>query len=201
VLTVCLATRNGGPYLDVQEDMIRNIDTGQDYNADGEPDGDFDANLDGFPGQDIRAATNYVFGGSAIFELIDYWGNPLVYIQNRDYLDFDGWNDNTTPADPSDDYWEDPLAEPNPEYMLYADAEGNLMRLYARDGTGLATQNFPKLNGFQLFSIGADGVENLSYSYADDLYYVIPPWRERRVDSSNERTWQFPQNFLTNWEE
>jgi len=148
VLTYCLATRNGGPYLQPSADQLGNTDGDHD-----------DADLDGDGTNDVRQATNPYFGGNQVFELVDYWGNPLVYFHNRDYAAHDGWTDANL--------WADRLVEA----VTYADSEGQTYPCYARwddrvrpDGTSygpgerppLPTQNYPNLDGFQLYSWGYD---------------------------------------------
>lgn len=119
VFLACLATRNGGPYLEVDAAQIGNTD------------GDMD-NGDTTNGYNIADATNWYFGSKDIFELVDYWGNPLVYVHNRDYY--------SASAD-----------------TPYVSAQGAVKYCYPRSAAGTATGNYPNLTGFQLYSWGVDG--------------------------------------------
>ncbi len=225
VLMACLSTQTGGPYLDPPADMLRNVDR---VDGGGNLQGDHDGYDSAEPLRPVETATNTYFGRSIdvdedddvdaipLFELVDYWGNPLVYIHSRSYRDNDGFHEED-PTTTDDDWYENADGEYDPldidpdeaEYVQYAAADGTRMLLYARDPTGMTTANYPKLNSFQLFSIGADGVENLSYGKTDhpdwpsdySVYYMMAPWDEREINPADERTWQNPNNFLTNWEE
>jgi len=138
VLTACLATQKGGPYLEPGADQTGNTD------------GDTD---DGT----IAGALNWHFAGNEIFELVDYWGNPLVYIHNRDYAAHDGWIEGPAGA------FEDPTGPGASEYLLYVDADGNTVPCYGRwdnrtgrTGDAPIRRNYPNRSGFQLYSWGPD---------------------------------------------
>jgi hypothetical protein len=171
-----VASRQGGPYLEPSADSLRNVD-GPDDSVDAPDanealDGDFERNADdddedgNFPGDpddtnDVFEATNYYFGTTAMFELVDWWGNPLVYFHNRDYAAHDGFTGVYSGAEP---VYEDPLDIPpdnlplydGPEFVLYANAEGEQLPCYARSFLHTTTANFPNLNSFQIYSWGAD---------------------------------------------
>ncbi len=152
VLVACLATNTGGPYLELGPRQLGNTD------------GDTD---DG----SIGSALNWYFGGNELFELVDYWGNPLVYIHNRNYANVDGWRDDWAPA-----IFEDPTVAGAAEFMLYVDVDGNTVPCYGRwddhlkwdplvsawvpwpsgEYPILRTMNYPNLSAFQLYSWGPD---------------------------------------------
>ncbi|KPK66076.1 MAG: hypothetical protein AMK73_01120 [Planctomycetes bacterium SM23_32] len=156
VFLACVASQQGA-YMEPPDDMLRDVD-GQDA---GDPEGDFDADVDGdYDPYDVYAATNWLFGGdgSPVFELVDWWGNPLVYFHNRDYADHDGWDQS------AGEYYEP--TDPD-EQVEYADEQGALYPCYARStywrydddtSTGVpnVTGNHPNLNTFQLYSWGLD---------------------------------------------
>lgn len=165
VFAACLATRNGGPYLDLAPDQLGNTDGDVDSTRI-MPFSDCDG--DGTP--DVLQATNWYFGGMdtdndglrdtwQVFEIVDWWGNPLVYVHNREYAWHDGWNETTSLFE----------APGGPESLWYVDAEDNSVPCYARwddragrDGTAvgagvpLVTMNYPNLTSFQLYSWGPD---------------------------------------------
>ncbi|MCA8962320.1 MAG: type II secretion system protein [Planctomycetes bacterium] len=59
--------RKGGPYFDYKEDSLANLD--EDTLGVGE----------------VRAELDWVFGDDQLREIIDSFGNPLVYVHNADY--------------------------------------------------------------------------------------------------------------------
>lgn len=158
VLTACLVTRTGGPYLEPEARVLGNTD------------GDTDA------GDDVANATNWYFSpvslNDPVFEIVDWWGNPLVYFRNDEYAAHDGWQDAGTPGVPGDDYYENPAVDPPaggvlPEWARYVSVDGVDVMCYARgwlhhyDSVNTLwvqnmTGNYPKLNDFQAYSWGDD---------------------------------------------
>jgi len=174
VFLACVATRDGGPYLEPTDWQLVNTDGDQD-----------DQDIAGNGVYDIADATNWYFGSGDLFELGDWWGNPLVYIHNRDYVNSDGW-DNALGAPNSD----------SNEAMPYIGVDGEQLYLYSRDGQGLQTQNPPNLNSFQLYSIGSDGVDN------DDLFTDIGDVNgDSIIDYEMALPWNLKHGVLANWEE
>jgi prepilin-type N-terminal cleavage/methylation domain-containing protein len=176
VFTACVASRRGGPYMELDDSELRNVDDPDNTNvpndADDLPDGDYDT-----AAGDVAACTNWYFGGSQIFEIVDWWGNPLVYFHNRDYYDYDGY-DNTGAIDTG-------------EAATYADLDGNHVNVFARSTDGFMTQNYPNLNSFQLYSWGLDelpGCLNNAGAPNPNEPGYYPGWTKA---SGN----------LTNWEE
>jgi len=168
VLTACLATQNGGPYLEPSAKILRNVD-GQV--ATGNPDplwlnGDYDAN--GL----VRACTNWYFTTANVFEIVDWWQNPLIYFHNRDYVNHDGFN-NATGLPPD---WT--------EAVIYADVDGLPHTALDRSPNGLASGTYPNLNSFQLYSWGYKGPVDSS----NNLRFQ-PAWTKQATGA------------ITNWEE
>jgi len=196
VFTFCLASRNGGPYLDFSNEMLGNTDgPDTDMPADGLSNGggDVDWDLDGDPSAipDVLQHTNYYFGSTQIFEIVDFWGNPLVYVHNRDYMAHDGWRDDlAVPA------WEDPNnpPAPAPEYVKYVDSEGDTKPCYTRSTSGFVTQNYPNLDSFQLYSWGPD----LAPGCAESLSLPLTP---NPSEPGIWPGWDKNSRNLTNWQE
>jgi prepilin-type N-terminal cleavage/methylation domain-containing protein len=195
VFFACLATQKGGAYLDADQSWLRNVDWPDDTNApadaDTDPDGDYDNS-----NNDVATATNWYLGSNQIFELVDWWGNPLVYFHSRDYTSYDGWYDNGTPDNPGDDYWAAPSS--GHELMWYADAQANLLPCYARSVAGFTTLNYPRVDSYQLYSWGKDQLPGRS-----DLPTVTPdtvPFPGGR-DAGQMPGWTGQSGNLTNWEE
>ncbi len=196
VFTFCLASQTGGPYLEVSNEMLGNTD-GPDTDADGLSNGggDTDTDLDGDGTPDVLQHTNYYFGGTQVFEIVDFWGNPLVYVHNRDYMAHDGWRDDLAiPA------WENPNSPPAsppalpPEYLKYVDSEGNTRPCYARSTFGFATQNYPKLDSFQLYSWGPDLYPGCEES-------TVTPGTPNPGERGLWPGWNKNSRNLTNWQE
>jgi len=201
VFTFCLASRNGGPYLEPSNEMLGNTD-GPDTDGDGLSNGggDIDPDLDLPPdgyGDIVRPHTNYYFGGAQIFEIVDFWGNPLVYVHDRDYMAHDGWRDDLAVP-----LWEDPNNPPAsppalpPEYVKYVDSEGETKPCYARSTFGFVTENYPNLDSFQLFSWGPDLAPGCAQS-ADPL----PPPKPNPSEPGMWPGWDKGSRNLTNWQE
>jgi prepilin-type N-terminal cleavage/methylation domain-containing protein len=182
VLFACLATRNGGVYLDTSKgDWLRNVD--YDDMA-----GDFDTDND-----DVAKATNWFIAPNTsaadtppnpdpIFELTDWWGNALVYFHNREYANHDGYDASGAAEDPED---------ATGEYVYYVDVEGKVLRIYARSDRDNTTGNYPNLSTFQLFSLGHEGSNDLTeHSTVANVYYMKPTWTKKTSS-----------RILTNWEE
>jgi prepilin-type N-terminal cleavage/methylation domain-containing protein len=172
VFAACVASRRGGPYLDFDESWLRNVDDP------GVPDPTGDTDSTG----DVADCTNWYFGGNQIFEIVDFWGNPLVYFHNRDYYDYDGYDDATGDFGIV------------AEAALYADIEGTHRDCYARSTAGFMTDNYPNLNSFQLYSWGLDEMPGclVSTTSAPD-----PNPNEPGYYSG----WTAASGNLTNWEE
>lgn len=143
VFLACVASRTGG-YLDPSGDWLRNVDF---TNGNGDRDNASD---------DVAKATNWSIAPTTtndpVYELVDWWGNPLVYFHSRDYSAYDGWDDvagawadPTDPADAGQAIW-------------YEDSENVQVPCYARSIGGFMTLNYPNLDSFQLYSWGRDGV-------------------------------------------
>ncbi|NLW51343.1 MAG: type II secretion system protein [Candidatus Brocadiaceae bacterium] len=176
VFVACLASRTGGPYLQPEGDWLRNVDVPDDLNA--APDDRENDTLQ----NDVAQATNWYFGGRQIFEIVDYWGNPLVYVHNRYYADYDGW-------DEENDVWYAPAT--GTEALPYADVDGVLQPCYARSYYGTTTDNHPNLNTFQLFSWGLEGMAGCD----EDGGLPVP------TEPGWLPGWWKKSGKLTNWEE
>ncbi len=218
VLTACLASRNGGPYLDFSNDVLDSTDE-EDTDLNGIPDVDVD---DGT----IAAHVNWYFRGIdtdgdaiedlwRLFEIVDFWGNPLVYIHNRDYMAHDGWNGDPDdedldgdPVDPTE--FEAPPSTPtlylpqntlplpwaSSEPVPYVDSEGNLRPCYARSASGFVTQNYPNLDSFQLYSWGPDALPGCAGTAGLPGYATPNPSRPGICPG-----WDKNSRNLTNWQE
>jgi len=169
VFVAAVATRTGGPYMEPGGDQLGNTDRDED----GDPDSDGD--------YETASASNWFFGGepSPLFELVDFWGNPLVYVHNRDYAVADGVLEEAGDGDP---ICEDPFDPPAPgsagdpnEGAMYADAQGNPRACYARSRYHTTTMTYPNLNRFQLYSWGKDLMpgRRVSFKREDPEY---PGW-------------------------
>lgn len=189
VFTACLATRNGGPYLDLPPDQLGNTDRDSDSDNPNPPQNN------GI--NDIRETTNWYFGGNQVFEIVDWWGNPLVYVHNREYAWHDGWNETTSLFE----------APGGPESLWYVDAEDNSVPCYARwddragrDGTAvgagvpLVTMNYPNLTSFQLYSWGPDLQPGCAESTAT-------PGIPNQHEPGFWPGWIARSRNLTNWQE
>lgn len=218
VLTACLASqRQGSTYLDLDAGSLGNTD------------GDFDQQ------NHVATMTNWSFfpnsGGDPIFEIIDFWGNPIVYVHNRHYAEHDGWMDPDVPAFMDDDeYFEVPdtdytgwaAGDPLPERMLYVDRDGNLRRCYASswvshyDATSgnyipSATGNYPKLNDFQLYSWGIDefpgcdqavNASGVALTDTNGNPYPDPDEVNEQGDAAGEWAgWNADSGKIMNWQE
>ena len=168
VLTACLVTRTGGPYLEPEARVLGNTD--------GDYDTGFNPALPAPIRNHVATATNWYFSpvspNDPVFEIVDWWGNPLVYFRNDEYAAHDGWQDALTPGVPGDDYYENPAVDPPaggvlPEWARYVSADGVEVMCYARnwlhhyDSVNTlwvqnVTGNYPKLNDFQAYSWGDD---------------------------------------------
>jgi prepilin-type N-terminal cleavage/methylation domain-containing protein len=104
-LVISLATtKKKGPYMDFADDQLENADE--------------DATQ--------KKLTVY-YKSKKLWEVVDYWGNPLVYIHHRDY----------------------------DKKFKYVDAQGNSFTVKAQKSGKLGTYYNPRT--FQLWSIGLDG--------------------------------------------
>jgi prepilin-type N-terminal cleavage/methylation domain-containing protein len=204
VFVAAVATRTGGPYMEPGGDQLGNTDGDED----GDPDDDGD--------YETASASNWFFGGepSPLFELVDFWGNPLVYFHNRDYARYDGAylsGTDTVFDEPNDGV----PASPNEEYMQYISAEGEDWPCYARAALGTQTTSYPNLNSFQVYSWGKDMMPGRSYVEASgrraDLMY--PGWTAGSgtlpnadnggwdLDGVASTEWVPGDGNLCNWEE
>jgi prepilin-type N-terminal cleavage/methylation domain-containing protein len=202
VLAACLATRTGGPYLEPDADWLRNTD-GPD--ASGDVIGDLDT------GGDVFRCTNWYFKTDDIFELTDWWGNPLVYVHNRDYMDCDGWDEGAGA------YQAPPAKQSSPAFVLgnafdatwtgveampYADMDGSVIACYARSAEGNVTGNYPNLNSFQLYSWGLDELpgcdQSLSTPGTPD---PSSAGDNGEADDGQWAGWNGKSGNLMNWEE
>ena len=186
VFAACMVTRTGGVYIDLDARWLRNID-GQN-GVTGFPQGDADD-----AAFDVARATNWFYGKNMdtngdgtddnynIYEIADWWGNPLVYIHNRDYARYDGWDEvagNWTTG----------------EAMVYANVNGEPRYCYARSYNESMTGRYPKLNEFQLYSWGPD---ELPGCLEDPNSPGTPKYGEPGVFPG----WTGKSGNLTNWEE
>ena len=167
VLTACLATRNGGPYLEPDASLLSNTDGDREFNNLG------DAN----DGNHVARASNWYFspnsGGDFLLEITDYWGNPLTYFRNDEYDERDGFYPGTDSYENPTVYFPLGILPPPPpagtgvEWARYVSAEGDIVVCYARsylhhyDQTQVmwqenTTGNYPNLNEFQIYSWGSD---------------------------------------------
>ncbi len=187
VFTACLATNlGGGPYLQPDGNWLGNTDDPDPRPRNGEWD----------ETGDIADATQWYFGSEDLFEVVDYWGNPLVYFHNRDYQVLDGAVDS------------DFVAPGGDEDMLYVDKEGQVRSCYARSRVGMKTENYPNLDSFQLYSWGADGWPGRAYDdTGEDDNFQYAGWTgAKSTDSSvplegSGYDWIPGDGNLTNWEE
>ncbi len=163
VFLACLAGRDGGPYMEVEASWVANTDADFDRSSNendqvGETDTD----------PDILQATNWYFGGTinepqAARELVDYWGNPLVYFHNRDYDRCDRHSDNYAFTTYPDDHWP---RYARSGYVSWGQADGD----EPQEVTSLDADQLeypisvsqselgapPNLSSFQLYSWGVD---------------------------------------------
>ncbi len=65
-----LSRKRGGPYAELEED--RWVNTDRDH-------------LSGEQKKIVKKEINWVRGNDELLEYVDIWGNPYVYIHNRDY--------------------------------------------------------------------------------------------------------------------
>ncbi len=169
VFLACVTTRLGGPYLEPADPELGNTD--EDFN------------------QALLEGTNSYYAHTGeLFELVDYWENPLVYIHNREYYDTDGrYTDGEGESHPLPDNHSLHPDDDDSQYVRYVSADEEELRLYSRSHVEFRAGRPPNLNSFQLFSLGSRGVRNLQ---GGNGYYYLEPgeWRARR-------------RILTNWEE
>jgi len=144
----------------------------------GNTDYDYDADKTGGDGLDVLESTNWMFGGEEgvdhrpLYELVDFWGNPLVYVHNRDYSAFDpNQTGGTAPYYAEEGY-------------VVKDADGNATDTdndFRRTPVSVAVlpdlNAPPNLTGFQLYSWGHDGLPG---DYVTD----VDPWED------NLRNWE-----------
>ncbi len=182
IFLACLTTQNGGPYLEPSSEQLGNTDGDFDF---------YDGNADGT--NNLYEVFNMYWGGTdqgtdpgnaalngtidrPLFELVDYWGNPLVYFHNRDYSAHDGVYDPGTGTLVFDDPTDSTPAIP--EYVGYVDAQGTPQVGYARSRYRTTTMTHPNLNSFQLYSWGTDVMPGRAYidpnTGQSDLIY--PGW-------------------------
>ncbi len=207
VFVACVATRNGGPYMEPSGDQLVNTDN------------DFDEDVGGpDSAPEIAAAGNWYFGGNDLFELADWWGNPLVYFHNRHYAAHDGIYDDGTGNlvfdDPNVDSPQVPGADD--ELVRYIDFDGANWPVYARAAQGTATQNFPKLNSFQMYSWGIDTMPGRTYRdpvTGREQQLIYPGWTATSgtlpnasaggwdLDGVVDTDWVPGDGNITNWQE
>ncbi|MHC4393671.1 MAG: prepilin-type N-terminal cleavage/methylation domain-containing protein, partial [Planctomycetota bacterium] len=107
----CMSSRrSGGPFLDVSEDDLQNTDA------------------DSFRGTD---PTGSIYGSKELFELVDPWGNPLIYFHHNDYRGGRGI-----------------------ERYLFVEQGEQTCQPQPSDKTG----QYPKYDTFLIWSAGPDGV-------------------------------------------
>jgi prepilin-type N-terminal cleavage/methylation domain-containing protein len=110
-LVRCLTTRAGhGPYLQFEEKELANTDN------------------DALPQK--GDPTKSTIESRELFELVDAWGNPLIYFHNRDY-------------------------HGGPKLERYITASGE--RISCRPAPSEKTGQYPALTTFVIWSIGPDG--------------------------------------------
>ena len=169
VFTSCLASRNGGPYLQPSDWQIR--DTGISLPA-------------------IQGDTNWYFGTDHLRQLVDWWGNPLIYIHNRNYALTDGVTGGAGAT------W----------VTCVNTVTGETADAFSRSGYNFRAGTAPNLDSFQLFSLGLNGFQNpqliqanagtpfwmphtFNFGAANEVNVVANPWTLRQM------------HFLANWEE
>jgi len=159
-LFLSLMTANGGPYIESNPTVIGNTDSDTD-------------------GTGIAHEASSAIGPADLFEFVDSWGNPLVYIASREYDLHDG-------RDPTDPTIMDP-AEPT---LLYAAGEENpaspSFRVRAR-GPIPPMWTHPNLTSAQVFSLGIAGVKNTKNPVTGN--FILDP------------DWKPGARFITNWQE
>jgi prepilin-type N-terminal cleavage/methylation domain-containing protein len=128
VVTAFIVTENGGPYFEPQDDNLGNTDGSYQVGA--------TTRTEWLDDGTVAGLTDWMFNTSELFEIVDYWGNPLVYIHSRDYDDHDE----------------------AAEALKYMAPDGTPVDAFARDTGGFKTLNYPNVNSFQLFSWGPDGL-------------------------------------------
>lgn len=179
-MMACLLTGNGGPYM--------------------EPNGSATSNTDGDTDPDVGPLVDSAVMTTALPEMADYWGSPIVYVHNRNYYERDGF-DNAAPG----------VLDLN-EYLAYVDADGNECRLFCAgpDPNGL-TGALPHISGAQMFSMGFDGVDQLQAVDFDgdgvtDYYQMDPRQWYASVPLADVQAWypaaaeSLPRvRFITNW--
>jgi hypothetical protein len=182
----CLLTRNGGPYLELESSQLANTD--------GDYDKDIDTTVlpaardDDTP--DVFETTNWIYGSTTerrpLYEIVDYWGQPLAYFHNRDYTAYDP---NPAFASPGN-------AEQyaGPGYVLWEDADDDgwpdsgevtldANELYTVGSRGTSELDVPpNLDSFQMYSWGVDGEPG--------AYYPAAPREERQNWRDNLRNWE-----------
>ncbi|MFO7957485.1 MAG: type II secretion system protein [Candidatus Brocadiia bacterium] len=197
VFVAAVATRTGGPYLEPGGDQLGNTDRDSDHIID----------------EHVRRASNWFFGSEDLFELVDFWGNPLVYVHNRDYANHDGFLEGPVEFEDAgalETINPEDWATSGYEALPYVDAEGEVRPVYARARQGTATQNWPRLNSFQLYSWGKDMMPGRSYRLngGPENNYIYPGWTAGRgtlsdwdLDGVSDAEWVPGDGNLCNWEE
>jgi len=148
VFLACVATQTGGPYIEVKEGIFGNTDYDYDVDEAGGPDNKLD----------VLQSTNWVFGGAEgvnhrpLFELVDYWGNPLVYVHNRDYamMDPNPPFNGTAPSYALDGY----IIKDGDDAT---DTDIEFLQRPVSVGLSPELNVAPNLTGFQMYSFGYDG--------------------------------------------
>lgn len=154
VFVACLASQDGGPYMQAGEKQL--VDSG------------IAALL-------IQTDTNWYFKGANLLKLVDWWGNPFVYIHNRNYAMTDG--------DPANDghAWAS---------VTYTGRDGEIIWALSRFSNGFKTNTAPNLDSYQMYSFGSDELEHLVAQPGPPPVYTVPPgWTRSQM------------HFLANWEE
>jgi hypothetical protein len=129
----------------------------------------------------VALATNWYLSpettADPIFELVDWWGNPLVYVHSRDYAAHDGLTDGGYDAG---------------EGMVYADKLGNLLHCFAAGPRDSGAAAYPRPNEFQLYSWAGDGMPGCgedspgSGNLQPGLPGLMPGWTD---ESGNVTNW------------